>query len=164
LVGFSRPLQVTLGSVAALIGFVHIKDFFAFKRGVSLSIPDSAKPKLFVRMHRVVTAKNLTGSLVGVALLAVLVNVVELLCTAGLPAIFTQILTLRNLGTFEYYGYIALYNMAYMLDDAVMVAIAVLSLARWRMQESQGRWLKLVSGAVISGLAAVLLFAPNWLI
>lgn len=63
------------------------------------------------------TAKNLTGSLVGVALRAVLVNVVRLLCTAGLPAIFTQILTLRKLGTIEYYGHIALDNMAYLMSE-----------------------------------------------
>jgi uncharacterized membrane protein HdeD (DUF308 family) len=54
--------------------------------------------------------------------------------------------------------------VAYVLDDALMVAAAVFTLARWRMQERQGRWLKLVSGLVISALGAVLLFAPQWLV
>lgn len=164
LIGYSRPLQLTLGGLALLIGAVHIKDFLAFQRGITLSIPESAKPTLFVRMRRVVTAQNVPASLLGVALLAILVNVVELLCTAGLPAIFTQILTLRDLSALEYYGYLALYNVAYVLDDALMVAAAVFTLARWRMQERQGRWLKLVSGLVISALGAVLVFAPQRLV
>jgi hypothetical protein len=164
LVGYSRPLQVILGGLATLIGLVHIKDFFAFKRWITLSIPESAKPTLFVRMHRVVTAENVGASILGVALLAVLVNIVELLCTAGLPAVFTQILTLRDLSTLEYYGYLALYNVAYVFDDALMVAAAVFTLARWRMQERHGRWLKLVSGLIICALGSVLLFAPQWLV
>ena len=164
LVGYSRPLQLVLGAVAALIGAIHIKDFVAFKRGVSLSIPESAKPTLFLRMRRVVTAESLLASLFGVALLAILVNVVELLCTAGLPAVFTQILALRDLSALEHYGYLALYNVAYVFDDALMVAIAVFTLVRWRMHERHGRWLKLVSGATICSLGAVLLFAPQWLV
>ena len=44
LVGFSRSLQALLGVVAVSIGAIHIKDFFAFKRGLSLSIPERAKP------------------------------------------------------------------------------------------------------------------------
>jgi len=42
-----------------------------------------------------------------------------------------------------------------------MVAVAVFTLARWRMQERHGRWLKLLSGLVICTLGAVLLFAPQ---
>jgi hypothetical protein len=164
LVGYSRLLQVILGGLAALIGMVHIKDFFAFKRGITLSIPEGAKPTLFVRMRRVVTAEKVGASVLGVALLAILVNVVELLCTAGLPAVFTQILTLRNLSTLEYYGYLVLYNVAYVFDDALMVAAAVFTLARWKMQERHGRWLKLVSGLVICVLGAMLVFAPQWLV
>lgn len=163
LVGYSRVLQLVLGGLAVLIGTIHIKDFFAFRRGITLSIPEGAKPTLFARMRRIVTAENVAASLIGVVLLAILVNVVELLCTAGLPAIFTQILTLQDLGTLEYYGYLALYNLAYIFDDALMVTIAVVTLSRWKMQERHGRWLKLLSGLVICALGAVLLLKPQWL-
>ena len=163
-IGHSRSLQLFLGGIAMLIGAVHIKDFVAFKRGITLSIPEGVKPTLFARMRRVVTAENLPASLLGVVLLAVLVNVVELLCTAGLPAVFTQVLTLHDLDVLEYYGYLALYNLAYVFDDALMVAAAVFTLARWRMTERHGRWLKLVSGVVICALGAVLVFAPGWLV
>jgi hypothetical protein len=38
------------------------------------------------------------------------VQVVEFLCTSGFPALFTRILTLRQLDTASYYGYLLLYN------------------------------------------------------
>jgi hypothetical protein len=88
---------------------------------------------------------------------------VELLCTAGLPAVYTAILTSRGLSAWQYYAYLSLYIGAYMLDDAVLVTIAVVTLGRHKLQERAGRWLKLVSGLAIAGLGIVLLLRPSWL-
>ena len=49
LVGIARPLQIALGLLAVVIGVVNVKDFFAFKRGVTFSIPESAKPGIYAR-------------------------------------------------------------------------------------------------------------------
>ena len=164
LIGFSRALQIALGTLALLIGAVHVKDFFALHRGFSLSIPESVKPTLYQRMRGIVRAENLFAALGGVAVIAVLVNLVELLCTAGLPALYTQVLSYYPLSDPGYYGYLALYNLAYVFDDALMVTIAVVTLGQHRLQERGGRWLKLLSGAVILVLGALLLFAPEMLV
>jgi threonine/homoserine/homoserine lactone efflux protein len=99
----------------------------------------------------------------GIIILAGLVNLVELLCTAGFPALYTQILTLQQMPAWEYYGYLGLYNLAYIFDDSLMVTIAVVTLGRRKLQERAGRWLKLTSGLVMVGLSAVLLLEPKWL-
>ncbi|OGT83467.1 MAG: hypothetical protein A3G96_00425, partial [Gammaproteobacteria bacterium RIFCSPLOWO2_12_FULL_52_10] len=125
IIGLSRSIQVVIGLIALLIGAVHIKDFFAFQQGLSLSIPDRAKPGIYARIRRVIYAENLGAACMAVIAVAVLVNLVELLCTAGLPAVYTQILTARNLSAWGYYGYLLLYNLAYIFDDALMVTIAV---------------------------------------
>jgi hypothetical protein len=163
LIGLSRPVQLALGTIAGVIGAINVKDFFAFGRGVSLSIPGSVKPGFYARVRRILEAEDLTGALAGVVVLAVLVNTIELLCTAGFPALYTQILALRQLPWWEYYGYLALYNVAYMLDDALMVTIAVATLGRRKLQEREGRWLKLISGLVMLGLGAALIAQPDWL-
>jgi glutaredoxin len=162
-IGLSRTVQVALGALALTVGAINIKDFFAFKQGISLSIPESTKPGLYARVRRILQAQNLPAALGGVIVLAVVVNLIELLCTAGFPALYTQILTLRQLPSWQYYGYLALYNVAYMLDDAIMVAIAVATLGSRKLQDREGRWLKLVSGVVMAGLGAVLLLKPEWL-
>jgi glutaredoxin len=163
LVGLSRAMQVALGCVALFVGIVNVKDFFAFHRGITLSIPESAKPGIYARINRILTAENLSGAIVSVIALAFLVNLVELLCTAGLPAVYTAVLTSHDLPRAQYYGYIALYQIFYMLDDSLMLVIAIITLSRRRLQERTGRWLKFVSGAVMVGLGLVLVFEPGWL-
>ena len=164
LIGFSRGLQLTLGLLAVFIGVVHIKDFFRFRRGLSLGIPEGIKPTLYQRARRVVRAENLAAALLGITAIAILVNFVELLCTAGLPALYTQVLTYYPLDTGTYYAYLLLYNLAYVLDDAVMVTIAVITLGQYKLQERGGRWLKLLSGAVIVCLGVLLVLAPELLV
>lgn len=163
LVGYLRPVQILLGTLAIGMGAIHVKDFFAFKRGITLSIPDSAKPGIYSRVRRIVTAENLWGAIAGASVLAVLVNLVELLCTAGLPALYSQILTQQGFPAWKNYAYLGLYILAYMFDDAVMVTIIVITLDRRKLQESQGRWLKLLSGSAIILLGAIMLLRPEWL-
>ena len=43
LIGLSRITELILGSSAGLAGAINIKEFWAFPRGISLSIPDAAK-------------------------------------------------------------------------------------------------------------------------
>ena len=116
-----------------------------------------------VALPAVVTAENLTGAVIGAIMLAVLINVIELLCTAGLPALYTEILALQKLPAWKEYSYLALYNLAYMADDALMVTLVVVTLGRRKLQENEGRWLKLLSGAVIFALGAVMVVRPELL-
>lgn len=163
LIGLSRPIQIGFGVIALLVGVVNVKDFFALRHGISLSIPESAKPGLYARIRRILQADNLAAALAGIVILAGLVNLIELLCTAGFPALYTQILTLHQMPAWEYYSYLGLYNLAYIFDDSLMVTIAVVTLSRRKLQERAGRWLKLTSGLVMVGLSAVLLLQPEWL-
>ena len=61
------------------------------------------------------------------------------------------------------YLYLGLYNLAYMFDDSVMLTIAVVTLSHRKMQEREGRWLKLISGTVMLGLGLTMVFRPDWL-
>lgn len=161
--GLSSTLRVVLGTVALLIGLLNVKDFFAFGRGPSFSIPDSAKPGLYERMRRVMAAPTLGLSLVSVITLAVLVNFVELLCTAGFPAIYTAVLTQHEPTAAGRYAYLGLYILGYMADDALMVGLAVSALSRRKLSERAGRVLKLLAGSVMLLLGLVLLLRPGWL-
>ena len=156
LIGMSRGSQLVIAAIALIAGFINVKDFFAFGKGVSLSIPDRAKPGIYQRMRGLLHAPTLTAAIVGAIVLAVLVQVVEFLCTSGFPALFTRILTLRELESGSYYGYMLLYIAAYMVDDIVVLGTGVILLSRHRLQEKEGRWLKLVSGLVMIGLGVYL--------
>jgi len=148
------------GGVSVIIAGINIKDFFIFKQGLSLTIPDSAKPRLFDRMRKLMRATSLISVLAGATVLAIVANSYELLCTAGFPMVFTRILTLHHLSTASYYLYLALYNVVYVIPLLIIVLMFSITLGSRKLTEWQGRVLKLVSGAMMLGLGGVLLVNP----
>jgi uncharacterized membrane protein HdeD (DUF308 family) len=68
------------------------------------------------------------------------------------------------LPAWQNYAYLFLYNLAYMFDDGLMVFAVVWTLGKHKLQEREGRVLKLISGLVILVLGLLMLFRPDWLI
>lgn len=157
LIGLSRFSEIAIALIALLAGLINLKDFAFFGVGMSLTIPDIAKPGIYVQIRQILQANNLFGALLGAVVLAVLVQIVEFMCTSGFPALYTRILTLKQLDSISYYGYLLLYNLAYMFDDMIILAIGIITLSQRRLQEKEGRWLKLISGLTMVGIAMYLL-------
>lgn len=160
IIGLSRVSEIVIAGIAMLAGAINLKDFWVYGWGVSLSIPESARPGIYARIRAILQAENLRGAMIGAVVLAILVQIVEFLCTSGFPALYTRILTMRQLEGLSYYGYLLLYNLAYMLDDAIVLGIGIITLSQRRLQEKEGRWLKLISGLVMVGLGLYLLVSP----
>jgi len=163
LVGELWIITTLAGTAAVIAAILNIKDFFYFKTGPSLSIPDSAKPSLFRRMGKLVQAGSFPALLAGTFALAFVANLYELLCTAGFPMVYTRVLTLRNLSPGEYYGYLAMYNLIYVMPLAAIVSGFALTMGSRKLSEYQGRILKLFSGSMLLGLGGSLLIAPGLL-
>lgn len=161
--GFEDIVRALLALLAVVVGAINVKDFFFFKKGVSLTIPEQAKPKIFEKMRAIIQSEELVIVVIGTLFLAFSVNLFEFLCTAGFPAVYTKVLAEQNLPQIMYYLYMLLYVIFYMLDDTIMVTIAVITLRSKRLTETGGRWLKFISGIVMLALALVLLLAPQLL-
>lgn len=151
------------GAVAMLIGIINVKDFFAFKKGVSLTLSDDASGKLIKRMKGLLNAESLPSMLTGAVVLAVAANSYELLCTVGLPMVYVRVLTLSELSPFSYYMYLVLYNVVYVIPLLTVVIIFTATLGAKKLSEWQGRVLKLLSGLMMVTLGAVLAFKPELL-
>ncbi|WP_207162026.1 glutaredoxin family protein [Thiocapsa imhoffii] len=164
LIGGAGVVTTAAGIVALLIGALNVKDYFLFGRGPSLVIPEQAKPGLFTRMRGLLSADRFGALLVGTMVLALAANSYELLCTAGFPMIYTRTLTLQELPSATYYGYLALYNLIYVTPLLVIVLLFSLVLGARKLSERQGRVLKLVSGLMMLGLGCLMLIAPELLI
>jgi glutaredoxin len=163
IVGYLPLVTAAAGLVAVFIGLVNIKDFVRLKRGISLSIPERAKPGLYHRMGNLVGTGSLPAMLAATVALALAANTYELLCTAGFPLVFTRILTLAELAAPTYYGYLAFYNAVYVLPLLAIVVVFVVTLGARKLKEEEGRILKLLSGLMMLGLGLVLLFTPETL-
>ena len=158
-----RWVTIAAGAMAAVLGAISLRDSFRPGGAVTTSIPESAKPGLYARTRNLVRTENMYAVAGATIALALVANSYELLCTAGLPMAFTRVLTLNELPTPTYYGYLALYNVIYVIPLLAIVAGFVWTLGSRKLQPSEGRTLKLLSGSMMVGLGAALLFAPHLL-
>lgn len=163
LLGALSWITLAAGLLAIVVGLINTKDFFAFEKGVTLSIPESVKPNLYRRARVVLQSDNLPAMLAATVFLAVAANFYELLCTAGFPMVFTRILTLSEPSETVRYAYLALYNLIYVVPLALIVLAFVGTLSSHKLTEREGRLLKLMSGVMMLELGIVLTFAPQWL-
>ncbi len=161
ILGYSDVIRLIIGIVAVVAGIINIKDFFFLGKGMSLSIPESKKPEIVKRMREITKETSSLSMIIATITLAIFVNFIELLCTAGLPAIYTRILTMRKLPMLTYYLYLALYNIVYVIPLATIVVIFALTLGRRRLAEKEGRILKGVSGALMLTLGILLILKPE---
>ena len=163
LAGNLPVITVAAGIVALVVSVINVKDFFLFKKGVSLSIPESAKPGLYAKMRNLVKSTALAPMLAGTVVLAVAANAYELLCTAGFPMVFTRILTLHGLPSATYYAYLVIYNIVYIIPLGAIVIVFTATLGARKLTEWEGRKLKLVSGLMMLCLGMVLILRPELL-
>jgi cytochrome c biogenesis protein CcdA/glutaredoxin len=155
-------VRVAVAAVAGVVGVLNLKDFFAFHRGVSLSISDARKPGLYARMRRVSASDvSLPAALAGTALLAVGVSLLETPCTAGLPLLWTGLLAGQDVPPAEAVALFAVYMLVFLVDELLVLTAAVVSMRALKMQERHGRLLKLVSGVLMLTLAVAMLAAPQ---
>ncbi len=162
--GITETVTILLGVVAIIMGLINLKEFFFFKKGVSLMIPESAKPKLFKKMRGVMGTDNIFLGLAGTIALAFFVNLIELGCTIGLPAIYTRVLSISDISTFQKYLYMALYNVYYVVPLALIVLLFVFTMGKYRFEERYAKILKVVSGILMLALGLILVIKPELLI
>lgn len=153
-------LTMIAGLVALTIASLNIKDHFYPKQGPSLSIADTSKPRLAARMRNLLKSDRLWPLMIGTAVLALVANSYELLCTAGFPMVYTRVLTMRELADWQYYLYLGGYNLAYITPLLAIVIVFSLTFGSHKLSEFEGRTLKLISGMLMLPMGLILLFRP----
>lgn len=160
-VGYLRSVQVAVAALALGFAAINIKDYWAFKRGFSLTIGDAHKPKLYKQMRSVMAARGSTLAMIGTtAAMALGVTLVELPCTAGFPVIWSGIVSGQVTST-GFAGLLGVYMLVYLLDELLVFSTVVVTLKVSRFEEKHGRILKLIGGMVMLALGVGMLVAPD---
>lgn len=155
-------VRVAIALIAATFGVINIKDYFSFRTGVSLSIPESAKPGIYQRMRGVLaSADSMPALIAATAALAAGVSFVELACTAGFPVLWTNLVAARDVTPMVFVLLLVLYMLVYQFDELLIFGGVVVTMRATRVQEKQGRVLKLVGGMLMLSLALVMLVRPT---
>lgn len=154
-------IRVLVAAIAATFGVLGVKDYLAFRRGPSMSIPASRKPGIYRRMRAVTAAdRPLPAVVAGTAAMAVGVSLIETPCTAGFPVIWTNLLAANDTTTGAAVVLFGLYMLVFLLDELAVFGVAVVTMRAAKLQERHGRLLKLVGGVVMLALAGVMLADP----
>lgn len=161
-IGYITWIQITVALFALVFALVNIKDYFWYKKGLSFTISDKYKPKIFKDMRSLLKGDKSTKTMVlGTAVMALGVVLVELPCTAGFPVVWTNIIAQNSIHGASYYFYLFLYMIIYLMDEILILIIATLTMKISRFEEKHGRVLKLIGGVIMLSLALVMLFNPE---
>ncbi|MDD5041232.1 MAG: hypothetical protein PHX87_03090 [Candidatus Peribacteraceae bacterium] len=160
-IGFNAWVQKLIGIVAVGGGAFYFYEAFGKDPNACAVTDLRQKRKIMDRMKAILEKSAWPAMLLGVSILAISVNAIELVCTAGLPAIFTQILAFNEVSTLARYGYITLYILLYMIDDVIIFAIAVYTLHATGLTKKYARFTLIFGGFLMYALGALLLFAPE---
>ncbi len=159
-----RWVRYAVALLAFVMGMINVKDFFAFKRGISLTISAKNQRRIGTRARDLLRADRSAISLaVSTMFMAAGVAIVELPCTAGFPVIWSNLLADYRLVFPVFFSLLLLYLLVYLVDEIVIVAAAAFTLKRIVINENRGRHLKLAGGVVMLVLAAVMVVRPTLL-
>ncbi|MBU0480750.1 MAG: hypothetical protein KKG47_06595 [Proteobacteria bacterium] len=161
--GYVRQLTLLVGFFALWVGTVDLYESIKNRgRQTCEVVSPESRSKTMDRIRKVVLAPFSIGSLVAIISLAFVVNSIEFLCSAAIPAVFTYILSVSPLSTLQYYLYILLYDLFFMLDDLLIFSTAAFA-ATSSLGEKYAVYTKPIGGALMLGIGIVLIFFPNLL-
>ncbi len=164
--GMVVAIRIIIGLVAVVVGGKSLKDFWKSRKTEGVVCEVSSKKntqKIFAKIKDIVYKKSLWWSILGILLLGFSVNLVELACSAGFPAIFTQVLALNEMPIWKKYMYMVGYIFFYMLDDLLVFFIAMSTLKSKVFGTKYAKYTNLVGGLLILILGLLLIFKPEWL-
>jgi len=160
-IGYLKWIQIIVALVAIGFGVINMKDYFWYKEGVSLTISEKHKPKLYKNMRdSVVTPRSLIGLISTTAVMAAGVSLIEFSCTAGFPVIWSNIMIANNVSGVYFALLLGIYMLIYLLDEIGVIAVATITMKAARVEEKHGRLLKLISGTIMLALGIVMLINP----
>lgn len=162
-IGLISWVRIVIGLVALFAAYYQLKGYFLNKKGGCKTEDDQKRKKVFEKIKLITQKNNLFIALFGIILLAFAVNLVELLCSAGLPAIFTQILIMNNLPIWQHYAYLIFYILIFMLDDMIVFYIAMRTLQAVGIESKYAQLSRLLGGIVILIIGLLMLFKPELL-
>ena len=129
LLGYVKVVTIVIGLVALGGGILQVREVIETKGAVVCKVTDEeSRKKTMSRIQKIVSSPITWGTIAGIVVLAFAVNSIEFVCSAAIPAVFTRVLSLASLTTFQYYGYILLYDVFFMLDDLVIFGTAAFAL------------------------------------
>lgn len=157
-------IRITIGIIAIIGSFINIRAFIKERKTNGCNVVDDKKRnKIFTKIKKLTSEKSFILSLIGVITLAASVNIVELACSAGLPVMFIEILSINTVTIIEEIIYIALYMIFFLLDDLIVFVVAMRTMELTGFSTKYGKLSKIIGGVLLLIIGLLLIFKPEWI-
>ena len=121
-------IRILIVLTTFIVGGWNLKNYLKKRNDDGCEVIEDKKRKNVINKIKDITKQNkFILAIAAVALLAASVNVIELLCSIGLPMMFTSILSVNNLTSIQYFLYILLYIFFFLLSDIIIFSVAVIT-------------------------------------
>jgi hypothetical protein len=159
--GFLFWVRLGIALVALAAAYYNLRAYFTDKAGVCRVSTGGRRHQIIIRIQDFIKKESFWLALGGIIVLALVVNVVELICSAGFPVVYLQILSLNPLPWWQYYAYILLYILIFMLDDLIVFFAAMITFQVTGMSTKYKRFSHLMGGVIMLLLGLLLIFKPE---
>jgi hypothetical protein len=160
-------VRYLIGVFALIFGSINLYRFIKGlkQKDVGCDVTDAAKKrKTMDKIRKILSENKLLFAVLGIMLLAISVNLIELLCSLGLPVMFTEILGLNNLSHFEYGLYMFVYIIFFLIDDLIIFFIAMKTLKLKGISNKYMKYSHLIGGTIMLIIGVLMILKPAWLL
>lgn len=157
-------IRMGISIIAVFFGILTILKFFFVKKDDGCEVVDkSGRKKIINSIKKIIKEKSFILALFGIVVLAASVNVIELLCSLGLPVMFTQILTINEVSKTAQIIYSLIYVFFFLIDDIVVFTIAMKTLEIKAISNKFGKYSHLIGGIIMLIIGFLMIYKPEWL-
>ena len=119
------------------------------------------RKKIMQKIKDITHEKKFIIAFFGIIVLAASVNIIELMCSIGIPLLFTQILAMNNLSSASYLLYMLIYILFFLLDDAIIFIISMVTLKVTGFSTKYTKYSHLIGGIIMIIIGLLLIIKPE---
>ena len=159
-------IRLLIAVIALVVGLINVYKYIDSlkKKDEGCDVVDKKDRKKIMEKIISITHENkFIIALLGIMVLAASVNIIELMCSIGIPLLFTQILAMNNLSTFSYMMYMFIYIFFFLIDDIVIFVISMVTLKVTGLSTKYTKYSHLIGGIIMLIIGLLLIIKPELL-
>lgn len=159
-------IRLLIAVIALVVGLINVYKYIDSlkKKDEGCDVVDKKdRKKIMEKIISITHEKKFIIALLGIIVLAASVNIIELMCSIGIPLLFTQILAMNNLSTFSYMIYMFIYIFFFLIDDIVIFVISMVTLKVTGLSTKYTKYSHLIGGIIMLIIGLLLIIKPELL-
>ncbi len=159
-------IRLLIAVIALVVGLINVYKYIDSlkKKDEGCDVVDKKdRKKIMEKIISITHEKKFIIALLGIMVLAASINIIELMCSIGIPLLFTQILAMNNLSTFSYMIYMFIYIFFFLIDDIVIFVISMVTLKVTGLSTKYTKYSHLVGGIIMLIIGLLLIIKPELL-